>query len=314
MEARTRDLLFGTGRTDTGLGGTFAPRGWAGAAHDKGTVLSTFKGFGSEGRGRDAFLGVAERVGLITAEQRVAGGPVGTAAEGAGEAVRSLVGGGGGASAAATAVVAGQQHANPVYGGLFAQHLMQTQGFVPPSGAPAGGLFAVVDDAAAATPGEQAAVAAADGASAAITSAADDVAQQVASQEQRLVDSFQRLAQLPDDAKVPTLARAVDATAVAGHGGDAFDVLGHALASRPLDAATSALDESVELALRAAPTVDDAAKSVAPIADDVVRASLPRATAGASATRSLLLGSDALPGLMSFGAGVDDTLRLLARF
>lgn len=344
METRTSDLLFGTGRTAADLRGTFAP-----GEREKGAVLSTFRGWDLNGKGRESFLRAAERVNLVTAEQRVAGGPVGAAGEGAGETVRSLVGDGGAAGVGAAA--AGQQYANPVYNGLFAQHLMRTQGFVPPSEPPVETVVRLADGAASAAPAGQAAAGGADASGTVIASAADDIATGLAAQEQRLVESFRRLAQLPDDAKVPALARALDATAAAGHGGDAFDVLGQALASRPLGAAAAALDDSVEVALRAAPVADDlskaaddvskvaapivgdvaavaapvaddVAKAAAPIVDDVVtsavpqvvEAALPQVVARASATQSLLLGSDdALRGLMPFAAGVDDTLRLLAR-
>lgn len=342
MEARTRDILFGTGRTD--LSGVFSRDGWGNGPTEKADNVI------------EELLGSAKRIGLITNGQAAAGGaPAGSAAEEAGAAVRSLAGGGG-VAAGATAAQAGQQYANPVYGGLFAQHLAQTQGFVPPVEPPSGHVLGLVGDAATAAPGGQAAKVA-DDAGSAINAAAGDVARDVAALEQRLVESFKRLAQLPDDAKVPALARAVDATAAAGHGGDAFDVLGQALATRPVDAAASALDDSVAVALRAAPVVGDAAqvaapyvddvvnvaapvvddvvkvaapvvdnvaKVAAPVVDDVVRAAVPRVVEAAlpqvvsgasSATRALLLGSDdALRGLMPFAAGVDDTLRLLARF
>lgn len=330
MEARTRDLLYGTGRTD--LSGVFSRNGWNSGPPEKAEHI------GQE------LMNAARRIGLVAEKQPAAGGAAATAAEGGGSAVRSLAGGGG-AAAGAAAAQAGQQYANPVYGGLFAQHLAQTQGFVPPVEPPTRHVLGFIDDAAAAAPVEQAA-AAADDAGSAIAAAAGDVAQQVASLEQRLLESFKRLAQLPEDAKIPALARAVDATAAAGHGGDAFDVLGQALATRPIGAATGALDDSIGVALRAVPLADDAAKVVAPVVDDVVKAAmpiaddvakvaapviddvvraavpkvveaaLPQVVSGASsATRSLLLGSDdALRGLMPFAAGVDDTLRLLARF
>jgi hypothetical protein len=318
MEAITRDILFGTGRSGQELGGTFAPRGWGGASPDGGSILSTFKGFGPDGTGRDRGLALMERFGMISAEQRAAGGSVAAAAEGAVDTARVL---GFADDAAATAAGAassigsGQvggaasRYANPVYGGLYAQTLMAQTGFVPPSAAP-DGLVSIADD----------------GASN-VLRVADEIADDVVALERSLVGSFERLAAVPAEQKLPTLARALDATAAAGHGDDAFAVLSRSLADRPLAQAATALDVAVDDVLRAAPIADDVAKVAkvaAPIADDIAKvaaSAAPKVGSAAasllgsgSATRALLGASDdVLRGVMPFAAGVDDTLRLLAR-
>jgi hypothetical protein len=342
MEVRTRDLLFGTGRSKEHLAGTFAPPGWTGAGGEKGSILSTFKGFGSAGKGRDRVLGAFERSGMISAEQRAAGGAVGDAADGVAAATRNLVNSGGAAAAGAASVApqAAQQYANPVYGGLYAQMMMRDQGFVAPLAA-SEPILALADDIPAA--------AVADDASSTIASAADDIAADLVGLEQRWQASLERLLQLPADQQLPAVARAVDATAVAGHTDDAFGVLGAALEARPLEHVAPALehaladlahvapvvDDAAKVAAKTAPLVDDVVKAAAPLADDVAKATAPLIddvvkaasaavpkvvetalpAASALASRSLLLGSShALQGVMPFSAGVDDTIRLLARF
>jgi hypothetical protein len=367
METRTQNLIFGTGRTSADLGGTFAPAGTV-VEREKGSILSTFRGIGPKGWGKEAGLNALERTGLISSEQRAAQGPVGAAADGAVQTTRQLGFGNTGAATAATgaAGVAAPQYANPVYGGLYAQQLMQ-RGFVPPTAAPealvAGGGIAedIRPLAASAAP-----AAAADDAVGTVASTADEVVDGVVALEQQMIASFKRLAALPGDQKVSALARAVDTTAAAGHGGDAFDVLAEALTRRPLGDAAGALDSAIDDALRAAtkvapavddvakvatpladdviksvapvtsavaaavaPAADDVAKAAAPIIDDVVRAAVPLVVEAAlpkvldaampalsgAATRAFVGGADdVLRGVMPFSAGIDDTLRLLAKF
>lgn len=312
MELHTRNLLFGTGRTHEQLGNTFAPRGWSGAAPEKGSILSTFTGFGRQGAGRERVLGLFERAGMISAEQRAAGGAVEAAAEGVADNLRNLVGAASDAAPlpVATATAGAAQlapaSANPVYDGLYAQMMMREHGYVVPAG-PA------VADAAPAAAGL------ADDTTSVIAAAADDIAADVAALEQRWQSSLQRLVQLPTEQQVPTIARAVDATAAAGYGDDALGVLGAALESRPLASATPALEGALaDLAHAAAPTVDDAAKAAMPLLDDVAKVAAPLvddvAKVAVKASSPLLLGGGhALQGVMPFAAGVDDTIRLLAR-
>jgi hypothetical protein len=322
MDVRAQDLIFGTGRTGADLRGTFAPAGTV-VDGEKGSILSTFKGFGSKGAGRDQGLAIFERLGLISSDQRTAQGPVGAAAEGVVETTRQLGFGSTGVAAAATA----PQYANPVYGGLYAQTLMREQGFVPPTAAPEGLVLGgeLTEDIRPLATG-------ADDATGAVALNADEVVDGVVALEQQMIASFRRLATLPTDQKVAALARAVDTTAAAGHGGDAFDVLAEALTRRPLGDAAGALDSAIDDALRtatkAAPVVDDVAKVATPLADDVVKAAVPLVVEAAlpkvldaampalsgAATRALVGGSDdVLRGVMPFSAGIDDTLRLLAK-
>ena len=362
METSTRQLLFGTQHAADPRG-IFAPRG--ANLPQKGDVLATFNGIGKNGWGREKGLELAERAGLISSQQRAAGGPVADAATGMVEraAAQGLPSA---PAAAAGAAVAGEvpQYANPVYNGVYAQMLMRETGFVPPT-QPVQGLAAAAPEVVAApVAAAPAAAAAADAApDSAIASAAADAADDIAALERRLVESFERLAALPQEQKIPALAGAVDATAAAGHGGDAFDVLATSLASRPLDAAADAMHASIDDVERAALHVSDdvahaatpladevakvvapatealaktvapAAEAAAPIADDVARvveaavpkvveSALPKVVdaaipvlAHAGGTRSMLAAgaADALHGVMPFAAGVDDTLRLLAR-
>ncbi|MCB0879592.1 MAG: hypothetical protein KDC46_11525 [Thermoleophilia bacterium] len=280
METRTRDMLFGTGRGQGDLRGTFAPRGMAAAEGEKGSILSTFKGFGSSGKGREKGLELMERFGLISSEQRAANGPVADAAAGQ---VRGLMGAEGGAAAAVTGAGQAAEYANPVYHGVYAQMLMQQTGFVPPlaSAEPAATrtLMEVAPEGAAAAASEVAG-----GPSAAIADAAAQGADDLASLEIRLVEAFQRLADLPDEQKLATVARAVDATADAGHGAGSFAVLGEAIASRPLDVAIQAINESVDHTLQAAaPVADDVAKAATPLADEVAKVVAPASEALAHA-------------------------------
>lgn len=318
-----RDAIYGSGPGSGDLRGVFAPAG-APVDGEKGSVLSTFKGFGSSGAGRDRVLGAFERFGLISPEQRVAGGPVAGAAQGA-DAVKSVS-----AAMAGDAAVAGATYANPVYNGLFAQRLMREHGFVPPIGAPT--AFASDAAVASAAAADVAPIAApASMPEAPIAAAADDVAAHVADLEQRLIASFQRLGDLPADAKIPALARAVDAGAAAGHGDDAFSVLARTLAERPIEHSIGALNGAIDEALRVAPTVaetvaddaarvaptvvDEAAHAAASVAPRIVAAVEPAAAAGVGhLLPSASAAMHGLPGAMSFSAGIDDTLRLLARF
>jgi hypothetical protein len=346
MEARTRDLLFGTGRTREDLQGVFRPRGWGG----DGEVLATFRGFGPNGRGRERGLDLAERLGLISAEQRAAAG---TTAAAGGE--RSIARGfpgpaasGAAAAADAAAVLAQPRSSNPIYGGLLAQSIMAETGFIPPADAPESAITAV-DDQALALVDEVVPAPAPTGA----TQLADDAA----TLDERLIGAFERLGQLPEyEQKVSALGRAVDTTAAAGLGGDAFDVLAQSLTARPGEAVIASLDEAVaavaaagasaapgagaaasvadgvaaDVATAAAPVADDLAHAAAPAAaatvqlDDLaelvaraassaVEAAVPRAVEAALPRMLLTSGDDALRGVMPFAAGVDDTLRMLAR-
>lgn len=352
MEARTRDLIFGTGRGADGMRGVFAPRG------DGGVVKASDLAATYRGPGADRILGWAEQRNLITTEQRAGNAAAATAVEEiAGTTTRGLAG--------ATAAAAGtQQYANPIYNGLMAQKLMREHGFVAPTAAPDGIVLGggVAEDirlvTAAAEPAvaPAAAAAAGDAAAAPISAAADDVAAHVADLEQRLLTGLQRLGELPQDAKLPVLTRAVDATAQ--HGGDSYDVLARTLLERPLDDAVVAFERSLDDAARiVAPAIDDAAHAAAPVAAEVaakvaapvaetvavkaapvlaetvaevvakavpqvIEAAVPKVVEAATpsivaAARSGLLtsGSEgALRGVMSFSAGIDDTLRMLARF
>ncbi len=356
MDMTTRQLLFGSAHASDPRG-VFAPRG--AQLPQKGDVLATFRGFGRNGAGREKGLEIAERLGMISAEQRAAGGPVADAASAT--VARGNVQGMAAAPAAATAAgaaVAGEvpQYANPVYNGVYAQMLMRETGFVPPmeavQGLPAGGAAQVIET----TPVAAAPIVAEAAPEGAIASAAADAAEQLAAQERRLLESFDRIAHLPQEQKLPALATAVDATAAAGHGDDAFTVLATSLASRPPGASADAIHATVddleraavrvaddvvhaatpladEVAKVVAPASEALAKSAAPVADDVMRvveaavpkvveAAVPKvveaaipALAHAGGTRSLLAAgaADALHGVMPFAAGVDDTLRLLAR-
>jgi hypothetical protein len=167
-----------------------------------------------------------------------------------------------------------------------------------------------------------------------------------------MVESLQRLAALPQEQKLPALGRALDLTAEAGLGDDAFGVLARELTARPLDTAVDALDIAVreagsvapKAAEAAVPLADEAmrvaapaaeqlaARVAAPVADDVARvveAAVPQivertapaildavmpAIAQAAGSRSLLVGGgEALHAAMPFASAVDDTLRLLTR-
>ncbi len=317
MEARTRDLLFGNRGAD-GMRGVFAPASEPVKFRD---LLGTIRS--------DKAAGWMESRGIIGAEHR-AGSAAASGADElvdlAGTTTRGLVGATSGATAGT------QQYANPIYNGLYAQSLMNEHGFVAPTAAPEGMVVGggMADDvrlvAAAADPVADAPIAA----------AADDVATHVAAMEQRLVAALQRLGELPQDSKIPVLSRAVDATAA--HGGDSYDVLARTLLERPLDDAVVAFERSLDdvgkvvapiiddAAKVAAPVVDDAAKAVAPVAADlvadvvskavpqVVESAVPKVIAAAQPRLLAVGGDDALRGVMSFSAGIDDTLRLLAKF
>jgi hypothetical protein len=351
MEARTRDLIFGTGRGADGMRGVFAPRG------DGGVVKAADLGATYRGPGADKILGWAERRNLISAEQRATNGAVVSGAE---ELTSSVTHG---LAAAPSAAAGTQQYANPIYNGLMAQRLMREHGFSAPTAAPDGLVMGggVADDVrlvtAAAEPAvAPAATAAAGQVDAPISAAADDVAARVADLEQRMLAGLQRLGELPQDAKLPVLMRAVDATAQ--HGGDTYDVLARTLLDRPLEDTVVAFERSLDDAMHAvAPVVDDAAHAAAPVAAEVaakvaapvaetvaakaapvlaetvaevvakavpqvVEAAVPKVVEAATpsivaAAKSGLLtgGSEgALRGVMSFSAGIDDTLRMLARF
>lgn len=288
----------------------------------------------------DKAAGWLERRGVITAEQRA-----GNAAAGAVDEIADVAGGATRGLAGASAAAAGtQQYANPIYNGLMAQSLMREHGFVAPTAAPDGiilGGGAADDVRLVAAPATAAPAATA--ADAPIAAAADDVAAHVAAMEQRMLGALQRLGELPQNAKIPALTRAVDATAA--HGGDTYDVLARTLLERPLDDAVVAFERSLDDAAKVvaplvddaataaptaakvvAPVVDDAAKAAAPVVADavaevvskavpqVVEAAVPKVIAAAQPRLLAVGGDDALRGVMSFSAGIDDTLRLLARF
>ncbi|MCW2922293.1 MAG: hypothetical protein JWL76_2167 [Thermoleophilia bacterium] len=345
MEARTRDLIFGTGRGADGMRGVFTPRSEPVKLRD---LAATYHGPGAE-----PALSWAERHNLITAEQRAGNGAASAGAEAISDVATGTTRGLAGATSAAAGT---QQYANPIYNGLMAQSLMREHGFVAPTAAPDGMILGggVADDvrlvAAAAEP------AAAPAATAPISAAADDVAAHVADLEQRMLTGLQRLGELPQDAKLPVLTRAVDATAQ--HGGDSYDVLARTLLDRPLDDAVVAFERSLNDAAKVvAPAIDTAAHAAAPVAAEVaakvaapvaetvaakaapilaetvaevvakavpqvIEAAVPKVVEAATpsivaAAKSGLLtgGSEgALRGVMSFSAGIDDTLRMLARF
>lgn len=316
-------MIKGGTQPDPKLRRMFTPAGSAPA--EKGSILSTFKGFGKNGWGRNEFLGAAERFNLISGEQRAAGGPVATAMQGVaetGERAAFAATAAGGASAGAAA------SSNPIYGGMYAQMLMRDHGFQVPAARrellPDEAIGAVADDIA-----DAAAPAVADAATVAdapVVAAADDVAAKVAQLEQQFVEGFQRLGALPTEQQIPTLAKALDAGAAAGHGDDAFGVLAATLASRPLEHSVPALHAAIddaaklapaaETAAKATPVVDDVLAKAAPIVDDVVAKAAP-VVDDVVTKAALPVADDALrhglKGVMTFSAGIDDTLRLLAK-
>jgi hypothetical protein len=332
-------IIRGEQAPDAGLRHVFTPRGAEPAA--RGSVLSTFKGFGRNGWGREQFLNTAERFKLISAEQRAAaGGGFAEAAAGVDEvaelATAPRAGLASGTAGAASAVVSD----NPIYGGMYAQMLMRKHGFQVPAMRPQAlpETAAVVADEVVEAAAPVAAEAAKDSP---IAAAAAQERAKIAALEQRFVEGFQRLGQLPAEQRIPTLAKAIDLGAAAGHGEDAFGVLATELASRPLEHSVEALHGSIDDALKAvpkiaevvehaAPVIEQAAPAVehaAPAVEQVVAKSAPviadvAHAAVSVATPRIIEGSlpiaddvlrNGLKGVMSFEAGLDDTLRLLAR-
>lgn len=334
METRTRDLLFGTGRGADGLRGVFAPRAEPVKLMD---VVATVRS--------ERFANALEQRGLITAEQRAGQGVAARGAEElvdlAGSTTRGLAGGAG--AAAGVAATGTPQYANPIYNGLMAQQLMRDHGFVAPTAPPDGVILAggAADDvrlvAATVEPAADVATAATSAADSPIVAAADDMA---AAMEQRLINGLQRMSEMAPEYKISALQQTVDATAA--HGGDSYDVLSRAMLERPLDDVVVAFERSLDdldalAKVPVAPVVDDAVKVVAPVVDDVataaapviadtvaevvtkavpqvVEAALPKVVAAAQPSLLLAGSDDALRGVMSFSAGIDDTLRLLAKF
>lgn len=264
-------------------------------------LLSTFNGIGTKERGREGGLKVMERLKLISAEQRATagGGGVGelTAgaeelAAGADEVVRAGAGtaprAGFAAGAAGAASIAPD---NPIYGGLYAQMLVRKHGFQVPAARPeqlrdAAPVADEVVDAA------KPVVAAAP--ETPIAAAADDAAAKLQLLERRFVEGFQRLGALPEEQRIPSLARAIDAGAAAGHGDDAFGVLARELAARPMEHAVDALHSSIDDAGKAVPKVADVVEKAAPVADDVATKAAPVADDAHPAIRAALgqLGDD----------------------
>jgi hypothetical protein len=349
-------LIRGETTPDPGLRRIFSPPGTA-VGGERGSVLSTFKGFGKNGWGKEQFLKTAERFNLISEQQHAAalGGGLAEAGTGAGAVGETLAtatpaGFAAGTAGAASAVASD----NPIYGGLYAQMLMRRHGFQVPAMRPqalpeaAAGVADGVVEAAAPV------VAEAPKAETPIAAAAADEAAKVAALEQRFIEGFQRLGQLPAEQRIPTLAKAVDAGAAAGLGEDAFGVLAQTLADRPLEHSVDALHSSIDDALKAvpkvaevvekaAPVVEKAAPVVehaapviehaapvvekaAPIVEQVVKAAPALEEVAHAATAvvkpqviegSLPIAGDVLrnglKGVMGLEAGIDDTLRLLAR-
>ncbi len=341
MEARTRDLIFGRGRGADGLRGVFAPASKPVGWRDLVATVNSEKA-----------ANWLEQRNIITAEQRAGNGGVlhgvdEIADVAADTTTRGLAG-------AASATAGAQEYANPIYNGLMAQSLMREHGFVAPTAAPDGMVLGggVADDVRLVTAATEPAVAPVAAAAtsqvdAPVVAAADDAAARLAALEQRLIAGLQRLGDLPQDSKIQVLARTVDATAQ--HGGDSYDVLARTVLERPLDDTVVAFERSLDDAAKvvapvldnvvpaaapaAAPIAETVVKAAAPVADDVTEAvakALPGAleavvprlaetmapkVAEALAPKLLAAGSDdALRGVMSFSAGIDDTLRMLARF
>jgi hypothetical protein len=272
------------------LRGIFAPAG--AAPREKGSVLSTFRGWDLKGKGQDQVLGWFQKAHLITEEQRAAGGPVGAAAQGALEAT-SDAGFSVGASTAGAGSAVGRAGAGL---GIYEQ-LMAQRGLT----------FAPV----AAAAEEELPMAAAPVAEAAAETAApaaDDVAGKVASLEQQFIERLQQVAALPEDQHLSVLGRAVDAGAADGLGDDARSVLIQTLGERPLEHSVGALDAAIKAAAAplvehaAVPVVEEAATQAAKGAAEVAPSVIEKAAPAVA---------DALHGL-SFGAGLDMTERLLA--
>jgi hypothetical protein len=281
------------------LQGIFSPP--SGAAREKGSVLSTFRGWDLKGKGQDRMLGWFQKAHLITQEQRAAGGPVGAAAQGAVEATADA-GFSVGASTAGAGTAVGRAGAGV---GIYEQLMAQRGGFVFPVASAAEEELPM----AAAPVATQAAEAVADAAPEVATAAPD--ASAVASLEQQFIDRLQQVAKLPEDQHLQVLARAVDAGATDGLGDDARSVLIQALGERPLEHSVGALDAAIKAAApavadtvehAAAPVVEQAAeqaaKGAAEVAPSVVERAAPAVT-------------EALHGL-SFSAGLDMTQQLLA--
>lgn len=209
-----------------------------------------------------------EDVGYIKPEHyQQAGIDPGDAARGASQGLET---GPRAALAGGSAGVAAVASDNPIYGGLYSQMLMRKHGFQVPPARPVelaqAPVASMVDEVA------PAAAEAAAKADAPIASAADDAAARIAALEQRFIEGFQRLGQLPAEQRIPALARAVDAGAAAGHGDDAFGVLASSLASRPLEHSADALHTSIDDALKAAaPKAAEVVEKAAPVADEAAK-------------------------------------------
>lgn len=341
-----QQIIQGGQQPDPRLRSIFTPAG--GNDQSLSDILATFKGFGKQGVGRERFLDAAERFKMISAEQRAAAGVVAEtpAAEGAaalgeraGTAAGAVRGGGAAAVAAQTGAAATVVSDNPIYRGLYAQMLIRDHGFQIPAARPQ----VVAEEAVPATAAaaeeivERAAPltdAVVDGtpapaAAGGIAGATDDAAARFAALEQRLVAGFQRIGALPQEQRLPALAKVVDAGAAAGHGDDAFTILASAIAERPLEHSVSALDgvlddmakvapHAAEVATTAVPVVDEVAGRAAPVADESVHVAAAVAKPVAGIAAALPAADDTfrhgIKGAMSFSAGIDDALRLLARF
>jgi hypothetical protein len=259
-------LIRGERRPDPELQRVFTPAGGSGVGPEAPKLRTTIKW--------DWLRTKLEDVGYIKPEHYEAGVlPARDAGLGAGgigtldHAPSAAMSAGAGVAAVASD--------NPIYGGMYAQMLQRRHGFQIPAARPAhlaeAPVAAMVDEAAPVT--AAAATEAAQRVDTPIAAAADDAAARIAALEQRFVEGFQRLGQLPAEQRIPALARAVDAGAAAGHGDDAFGVLATALAERPLEHSVEALHSSIDDALKAAaPKVAEVVEKAAPLADDVAKA------------------------------------------
>lgn len=288
---------------DTPRGAIFAPPGSAGQQPPLRTTIQW-------GWLKDKL----EDVGYIKPEhyERASAASLNGSPASAGEAVTA----GPRAAFAAGAAATGAPSSNPIYRGMYAQMLARQHGFQTPVARTEqlpGSVAAVADQAPKAAAPVTETVAAVD---APVAAAAEKVAAKVAGLEQRIVDGFQRLGALPAEQRLPTLAKAIDAA---------------------VDDAARLVPAAAEVAAKAAPLADDVAKA-APILDDVVKAApaieqvvakgapvlddVVHAAASvvkpAVVEAALPVADDALrnglKGVMSFSAGIDDTLRLLAKF
>ncbi len=173
-------------------------------ARPKGSILGTFKGFGPDGAGREAGLQWMQRFGMIPSD----------GASSAGSAMRALSDGSGVPPADGAALLTESARAdlatrNPIYDGLLARSLTQPDGVAVAQGV------------------------------------VSEVAPPVASEElaQRVAGNLDFIGSLDPADRLPALARAVDETAAAGLGDNAYTALARELVEhRPLEAAVGALE------------------------------------------------------------------------